>query len=105
MISNPITMLIKLPAEKILNFVINLDFLSCFSSGSTNAPGKIANNKRPTSLNFIFSALAIIPWKASCGIRIIEITIICNTSNHALFIVLIINKAWYTSKLFYLQYL
>ncbi len=40
----PITILIKLPAENTLNFVINLDFLSCFSSGSTNAPG-IENDK------------------------------------------------------------
>ena len=49
------------PAAYILNLE---DFLSSFissSSGSINAPGRIANNIKPTDLTFIFSTIANMP--------------------------------------------
>ncbi len=35
-------------------------------------------NIKPTSFNFIFSVLEIMPWKLSCGIKIVATAIIQN---------------------------
>ena len=62
--------LAKLPMQKTLNFWTNPNFLSFFSSGSTNAPGKKKTSMNPIDLILTPSTLLIIPWKNSCGTTI-----------------------------------